>query len=179
MPLTSRARGTARGWTALGLAGLLTLAPQAMGTTQARTNDPAPLPYFASLKRTTTNVRVGPGLDYPIVWVFTRPALPVEVMNRYGNWRRIRDSGGELGWVHGAMLSSRRTALVQARGGRNVALRTGPDAAAPIRALLEPEVLVTPLACRTSWCRVEVKGHGVAGYMPQARLWGVYPDEIL
>ncbi len=38
--------------------------------------------------------------------------FPVEVLAKYDVWRRVRDADGEIGWVHVAMLSSARTALV-------------------------------------------------------------------
>ena len=36
-----------------------------------------PLPRFVSLKAGRVNVRVGPGQDYRVSWVFTRSGLPV------------------------------------------------------------------------------------------------------
>ena len=37
------------------------------------------LPHFASLRADRVNVRTGPGVRYPIVWVFVRQGLPVEI----------------------------------------------------------------------------------------------------
>lgn len=135
------------------------------------------LPYFAALRNGVTNVRVGPGVTYPVHWVFHQRGWPVEVVNRFGNWRRIRDNTGDVGWVHSALLTVRRTAAIRTRDGQNVALRVAPDAEAPIRAYLAAHVLVRPASCTGGWCAVEVTGHGLEGFVKQARLWGVYPDE--
>ncbi|PVE24179.1 hypothetical protein DC522_11890 [Microvirga sp. KLBC 81] len=70
------------------------------------------LPRFASLKRPVTNVRAGPGTQYPIRWIYQRQGLPVEIIARFGNWRRVRGSDVSDGSIHGALLSTRRTALI-------------------------------------------------------------------
>ena len=71
-----------------------------------------PVPRFVSLKAGRVNVRVGPGEDYKVAWVFTRPALPVEIIQEFDTWRRIRDSDGSVGWVFHSLLSGKRTAVV-------------------------------------------------------------------
>ncbi|MCP5118245.1 MAG: hypothetical protein GY953_46110, partial [bacterium] len=58
-----------------------------------------PVPRFVSLKSSRVNVRVGPGESYGIAWVFVKPGLPIEVVQEYDNWRRIRDADGAMGWV--------------------------------------------------------------------------------
>jgi SH3-like domain-containing protein len=70
------------------------------------------LPRFVSLRASEVNLRTGPGIRYPIEWVFKRRDLPVEVVDEFESWRRIRDWEGTLGWVHQSMLRGRRTALV-------------------------------------------------------------------
>ncbi|RTL95747.1 hypothetical protein EJV44_11965 [Ancylobacter aquaticus] len=135
------------------------------------------LPYFATLRNAVTNVRVGPGVAYRVSWVFHQRGWPVEVVNRYGNWRRIRDNTGDVGWVHSALLTVRRAAAIRTRDSHNVALRAAPEAEAAIRAYLAAHVLVRPKSCADGWCAVEVTGHDLDGFVQQARLWGVYPDE--
>jgi len=71
-----------------------------------------PVPRFVSLKASRVNVRIGPGEDYKIAWVFTRPGLPIEIIQEYDTWRRIRDSDGTVGWVFQSLLSGKRTAVV-------------------------------------------------------------------
>src|SRR5436305_1392167 len=54
----------------------------------------AEVPRFSSLRFDRVNVRVGPGPNFPIEWVFTRRNMPVEVIAEYEAWRRIRDWQG-------------------------------------------------------------------------------------
>ena len=74
--------------------------------------DPLPIPRYVSLKSDEVNVRTGPGVQYPIEWVFTRRHMPVEVIEQYEYWRKIRDVEGTTGWVHNSMISGKRSALV-------------------------------------------------------------------
>jgi SH3-like domain-containing protein len=148
-----------------------------------------PLPRFASLKSDHVNVRGGPNKDHDVAWIYTRPALPVEITAEFENWRRIRDRDGSEGWVYHTLLSGRRTAYVarpktQPATSRPAAaksqsdlvpLHVSADSASPLRAMLEPGVLGTVKRCNGQWCRLT--GAGFDGWIEQSRLWGVYPNE--
>ncbi|MBM3518093.1 MAG: hypothetical protein FJX56_09550 [Alphaproteobacteria bacterium] len=131
-----------------------------------------PVPRFVSLAAEKVNLRTGPGARYPIAWVFVRRGLPVEVVAEFDLWRQIVDSDGVKGWVHRAMLSGERTALV-IDGVQ--AFRTHADDAAPVAFRAEPGVLGALRGCRGVWCQLEVAGH--RGWTRRTNLWGVYPRE--
>src|SRR5687767_10721588 len=65
----------------------------------AAQDQPLPLPRFASLDSGEANLRAGPGKDYPILWVYQRKGLPVEIIQEFDTWLRIRDRDGTVGWV--------------------------------------------------------------------------------
>ena len=137
-----------------------------------------PLPRFVSIKARPANVRVGPGVDYPLKWTFVRRGLPVEIIAEFGNWRRIRDWQGEQGWMLGPFLSARRTALVAPwSGAKPVSLRSDAATNASIVAVVQPNVLVRLVRCDGKWCKVVARSR--QGYIRQSRLWGAYPGEIL
>lgn len=136
------------------------------------------LPRFVSLKASRANVRYGPGTNYDIKWIFTRRGLPVEVIAEFENWRRIRDWSGASGWMHHALLSSQRTALVSPwRGSPLTTLRSQAGPASSPLARVQPEVIAQVAACDGTWCRTTVRG--LDGYIRQVRLWGVYPGETV
>ena len=137
-----------------------------------------PVPRFVSLKAGRVNVRVGPGQDYRVAWIYTRPGLPLEVIQEFDNWRRVRDAEGDVGWVFHSLLSSRRSGVVAPWGeSEPVPLRRRPDAAAPVAAYLGTGVLGAVEACSEGWCRLE--GRDYRGWISQEKLWGVYPDEVV
>ncbi len=136
-----------------------------------------PLPRFASLKSDHVNVRGGPNKDHEVAWIYTRPALPVEITAEFENWRRIRDRDGSEGWVYHTLLSGKRTAYVaRPKAQPDLApLYEAADPTSPLRAMLEPGVLGTIKRCNGQWCRFA--GDSFDGWIEQRRLWGVYPNE--
>lgn len=142
-----------------------------------------PIPRFVSLKSNPVNLRKGPGTEYPKSWIFRRAGLPVEVVQEYENWRRVRDAEGAEGWVFHALLSGRRTALVQpweTRKGKTAALTNLHSAArlgARTVARLEAGTLAIVKSCTISWCYVSVGNF--RGYLQKHEIWGVYPNEVL
>ena len=143
------------------------------------------VPRYASLKSDRVNVRKGPGAQYPIAWVFQRASLPVEVVKEFETWRQIRDSDGTTGWVLNALLSGRRTALLTPWDVRQdvvaepktISIFVAASKSASIVAYAESGTIVDVVNCDTAWCRVSIAGQ--RGYIEQALLWGVYPDEVV
>ena len=131
-----------------------------------------PLPRFVSLRAPEVNLRTGPGVRYPIDWVYNRAGLPLEVIDEFETWRRVRDWEGSVGWVHQSMLSGDRMVMVM---GKQHLLRRAPDPAATGTALVEPGVLAELRTCAGDWCEVRVRS--LAGWIPRADLYGIYPDE--
>lgn len=130
------------------------------------------VPRFASLRAGKAFLRAGPGKEYPVTWVFTRPGVPVEVTYEWNVWRRVRDAEGVEGWMDRAMLSTERT--IQVIGStRNLHAR--PDLSSPIVLRAEPGVAARITMCEGRWCRVEAGGR--AGYMLREQGFGTYPDE--
>ena len=70
-----------------------------------------PIPRYVALKSDEVNIRVGPGKRYPITWVYHRTHMPVEIVEEFAHWRKIRDFEGSTGWVHKGLLDGARTAL--------------------------------------------------------------------
>lgn len=175
-----RSRRALSGVSALVLTALLAAVGAAEGAAAGEVGPSGlPLPRFVSLKASRINVRLGPGDDYPIAWIYTKPGLPVEVLQEYDTWRRIRDSEGAVGWVFESLLTGKRTAVVApwAKSPEPLPARASPDPAAAVAALLQPGVLSPVKSCRNGWCRL--KDPRYDGWIQADRLWGVYPDEKL
>ncbi len=144
---------------------------------QQQTGDSGlPLPRFVSLKAGKVNVRAGPTPKHPIKWVFLKASLPVEVVQEFDNWRRIRDSEGEEGWVFHTLLSGRRTGLVEPwAGGQRIEMHESADDTARVVAIIAPKRVVVLKECDGTWCEASIEN--VRGFVRQKQLWGVYPDE--
>jgi SH3-like domain-containing protein len=137
-----------------------------------------PVPRYVSLKSDKVNLREGPSRDHRTSWVFQRAGLPVEITGEFETWRKIRDSEGAEGWVLHSLLSGRRTGLVAPwKKGETLALFSQPSDKAPLAAKLQTGVIANIKSCDGDWCRVF--GDGFDGFLQQANLWGVYPNEKL
>lgn len=132
-----------------------------------------PVPRFVSLKSDYVNARVGPGKRYPIRWVYTRKNLPVEIVEEFAHWRKIRDMDGDGGWVHKSLLSGARTAIISEKT-QNLYAR--PDATS--RPLLRAAVTVIGRvhSCSPDWCEIEIHDH--TGWLRKADIWGVKREEV-
>lgn len=137
-----------------------------------------PVPRYVSLKADRVNLREGPSKDHRTRWIYQRSGLPVEIVGEFETWRRVRDSDGSEGWVLQSLLSGRRTALIapwtRAKN-ETFTLYRDADKDAGVVARLEPGVIASVEGCDKNWCKVRVARY--AGYVPQERLWGVYPNE--
>jgi SH3-like domain-containing protein len=129
---------------------------------------------FASLRADDVNVRAGPGVRYPVKWKFVQRNMPVQVIAEYDTWRKIRDWEGAEGWVHRAMLSSKRS-LIMTGQGQTMRKDATDDSAAVAR--LAPGYVVTVSRCRFDWCEVDASGY--EGWIKRDGVWGMFPGEKL
>ncbi|WP_375620834.1 MULTISPECIES: SH3 domain-containing protein [unclassified Bartonella] len=137
-----------------------------------------PLPRFASIKPTSVNVRVGPGSNYSIIFTYKKKGLPIEIIQEYDQWRKIRDAEGDEGWVYQSLLSGKRTAITipwQKDKTKRLMLRKNPTDNAELVAEVEPNVIGNIRQCDGQWCELNI--NNTRGWLQQPQLWGIYPDE--
>lgn len=158
------------------VAGAVGLAVLGAAAAAAAQGGSLPLPRFVSLRSDQVNMRAGPGIRYPVDWVYLRRSLPVEVIAEFETWRKIRDPDGAEGWVHQSMLTGRRTIMVHSR---RVPLRRTADENATPAAWIEPGVIGKLIQCPegSAFCRVEVDGF--QGWLKRDEFWGVYRKETV
>ncbi len=129
-------------------------------------------PRFVSLTAEKVHMRAGPGVRYPITWVYKRPGTPFMVMAEHEYWRKVQDMEGAEGWIHRSLLSGRRTAVIRAG---ITELRKLPDATSPIVLRAEAGVIGKLLACTKSWCQLDLKDTNA--WLPRAAIFGALPNE--
>ncbi len=130
-------------------------------------SEPA-VPYWGSLRAAEVNLRVGPGEDYRINWVYHRQHLPMKVLRVMQGWRLVQDQAGSRGWMLVRLLSHERHAIVTR--GDPVPMRADALYSAPLLWRLAPGVVVKLDDCTAGWCHIEVEDR--AGYVAADRLWG-------
>lgn len=131
-----------------------------------------PLPRFMTLVNDETNMRTGPGLEYPIDWIYRKEDYPLKVIAEYGNWRKIMDVDGSTGWIARHLLSLDRQGLI-INGPQN--LVKSPGERNIVTLVAEQDVLGTIIKCEENWCFMEISGFN--GWIREENLWGVLDGE--
>jgi len=132
------------------------------------------VPRFVSLRADDVNMRAGPGVQYPVEWVYKRQGLPMEIIAEFETWRKLRDWQGTQGWVHQSMLSGERTFVVT---GDMRTVRDKPSATSRAIAMAEQGVVGAFKSCEATddWCKVEIGAF--SGWLRRVDVWGVYRGE--
>ncbi|NQV60871.1 MAG: hypothetical protein HQ502_14485 [Alphaproteobacteria bacterium] len=150
--------------------------PKAKAAKAAMPNHPGasglPVPRFVSLSSDTVNMRAGPGVRYPITWVYRRKGIPLMVMAEFEYWRKVRDAEGTEGWMHRSLLSGRRTALLR---GQINELHQSPKAEAPVILRAEAGVIGQLVTCQGSWCQIIL--NDMRAWLPRPEFFGTLPNE--
>lgn len=133
--------------------------------------------YFMSLKHDEVNLRTGPGTQFPIIWVYKQKNYPIEIVSEHELWRKVKDIDGTTGWVHQAMLSSRRYALVK----EEEKLKDKPSVLGRAVALVQSGTLGRLRECPkdSSYCFLEFRQDDISvkGWLDKAFFYGVSFDE--
>ena len=137
----------------------------------ANNNKKLPIPRFVSLKVSEANIRTGPGIKFPIKWIFVKKNLPLEILDHYENWYNIRDEEQKQGWVHLSLVKSNRFFVTIKE---QVALYKNPKHNY-VSHILEVGSRGNIKSCRNKWC--EIKIDNIQGWVKKTDLWGVYAYE--
>lgn len=126
-------------------------------------------------------MRRGPSIEHQIEWLYQKRGLPMEIIQESDNWRKVRDSEGNEGWILHSLLSGKRTAIIKPwekdKEAGLTELRADGDKDARLKAKMEPGVLAEVEGCEENWCHITVDD--VKGYVEKQMIWGVYPDELI
>jgi SH3-like domain-containing protein len=167
---------------ALTVLSLIVLPTLAQAAAQAQSG--LPLPRFVTIKGKESNVRVGPGYQYDVSWTYQVAGTPVEIIQEFDVWRKIRDVDGSVGWVHQNMLSGTRAGYVNQNAGDKLGMHASASDTSGIVAWVGPGFPVKIQSCDGDWCAVVATDHPASGtpstysgYLPENDLWGVFQGE--
>lgn len=122
---------------------------------------------FVSISSATANVRAQPTPRAEKLWELNR-GYPLAVTKRQGNWFKVRDFEGDLGWIYRPLTGKAPHHVVRAKVAN---LRAAPQTSARLVGKLEQYELVKTVSKRSGW--VQVKRHnGQQGWVAQRLVWG-------
>lgn len=153
------------------------LAAVAQESLPAAQKDENALPRFVSLRSSPVNARSGPGVKYPIEWVYMQKYAPLEVIAEFEDWRRVKDWQGSESWIKSSMLNKKRFAKVITPGENNLYAKNNYNA--KILARVEDEVVAEIEKCPANNDFCLLKFDTFEGWMPRKNLYGIYKDEVI
>ena len=121
---------------------------------------------FLSLKKNKTNVRYGPGLDYPIKYIYRKVNLPVKLIDKKENMRRVIFLDNNSGWIHWGQLKPSNSIITIEE---KVLFKKPSNFSEPIAKLEEGRLLVIK-KCEADWCNVTTEKYN--GWIKIKNIWG-------
>ena len=124
--------------------------------------------YYLMLKNNKVNVRYGPGFDYPIKFVYNKKNLPVKIIDKKENFRRIIDFKNNSGWIHTSQLKKGEAFILL----EDQILFTKPTKySKPILKIAKGRLLVVK-KCKKIWCKVKTENY--TGWVKSEKVWGAF-----
>ena len=124
--------------------------------------------YYLLLKNNKVNVRYGPGFDYPIKFIYKKKNLPIRVIDKKENFRRIIDFKNNSGWIHASQLKKGEAFILLED---QILFKKPTKYSKPILKIAKGRLLVVK-KCKKIWCRVKTENY--TGWIKSEKVWGTF-----
>ena len=122
---------------------------------------------FLSLKKNKTNIRYGPGLDYPIKYIYRKINLPVKQIDKKENWRRVIFFDNNSGWIHWSQLKPSNSVITRKE---KILFKKSSIFSEPLAKLERGRLLVIK-KCGEEWCYIKTNEY--TGWVKIKDIWGL------
>ena len=124
--------------------------------------------YFLTLRNDKVNLRQGPSFEYPIKLFYKKKYLPVLILDKSENFRKIRDHENNAGWIHISQLSKKKAAITI---DDDQLIFNKPSIYSKPFAILKKGRLCKIHKCKDDWCKISVEKY--KGWVKKNILWGL------
>ena len=124
--------------------------------------------YYLILKNNEVNVRYGPGFDYPIKYVYKKKNLPIKIIDKKENFRRIIDFKKNSGWIHVSQLKKGKSLILLKD---QILFSKSTRYSKPIIKIAKGRLLLVK-KCKSKWCKVKTEDY--LGWIITNNIWGTY-----
>ena len=122
---------------------------------------------FLSLKKNKVNVRYGPGIEYPIKYIYKKINLPIKQIDKKENFRRIIDLKNNSGWIHVSQLKKVNSIIPKTD---KVLFSKPTNFSKPLAKIEKGRVLLVQ-KCNNNWCKI--KTGSFKGWIKIENSWGL------
>ena len=123
--------------------------------------------YYLTLRSNKVNLRQGPSLNHPIKLVYKKKFLPVLILDKSYNFRKIKDHENNSGWIHITQLSKKKAALNNKD--KSIIFRKPSEFSKPLAAVQEGRLCLIK-KCKRDWCKI--KSGYFTGWLKKENLVG-------
>ena len=121
---------------------------------------------FFSLKKNKVNVRYGPGFDYEVKYIYRKRNLPLKIIDKKENFRKIIDHKKNSGWIHWTQLKKSKSFILL----ENQILFSKPTKySKPVAKIFAGRLLLVK-KCKLKWCKIKTDKY--EGWIIRDDLWG-------
>ncbi len=125
---------------------------------------------FVMLKNNKVNVRFGPSFEYPIKYIYMKKNLPIKVIDKKENFRRIIDHKHNSGWIHTSQLRKSSSVIIT----ENQFIFSKPTKFSEPLAIAEKGKLILLKKCKNNWCKII--DENFSGWIFFENFWGELPN---
>ena len=122
---------------------------------------------FVSLKKNEVNVRYGPSFESDIKYVYKKINLPLKLIDKKENFRRIIDFKNNSGWIHISQLKKGNSVITTKD---KILFKRPSSFAKPIAQIEEGRLLILE-KCEKNWCKISSKEF--KGWIKTDHVWGL------
>ena len=122
--------------------------------------------YYLLLKNNKVNVRYGPGFDYPIKFVYKKKNLPIRIIDKKENFRRIIDFKNNSGWIHTSQLKKGEAFILLED---QILFKKPTKYSKPILKISKGRLLLVK-KCKAKWCKIKTEKY--IGWLKTNNVWG-------
>ena len=123
--------------------------------------------YYLILKNSEVNVRYGPGFDYPVKYVYKKKNLPIKIIDKKENFRKIIDFKKNSGWIHSSQLKKGKSFILL----KDQILFTNPTKySKPLIKVAKGRLLLVK-KCKKKWCKIKTEEY--TGWLEAINVWGI------
>ena len=121
---------------------------------------------FLMLKNNKVNVRYGPSFDHPIKYIYKKINLPVEVIDKKENFRKIIDHKKNSGWIHISLLRKSKSLITTST---KILFKKPTKFSKPLARLDKGRLLIIK-KCKKNWCKIKTDQY--SGWIDKNNIWG-------
>ena len=123
--------------------------------------------YFMMLKYSKVNARFGPSRDYPVKFTYKKTFLPVKIIDKKENFRKIIDYKKNSGWIHISQLKKSSSLIILSD---RILFEKSTINSKPIINLQSGRLLLVK-KCKKKWCKVSTDKY--TGWIETNHVFGI------